>query len=136
MRFARKTHKINYNDRKMAMNTNNAEMHFRVSVAEREKIRQLAAKAELSVSDYIRKSALKAKITPRFTDEDEEFMREVSAARADLRNFRNILGAKTKGFTPEARKEWMMYGQNFEQWSLAIGRWLERMDTYWDSHIK
>ena len=35
-----------------------------------EKVKRNASKAELSVSDYIRKSALKAKITPRFTDED------------------------------------------------------------------
>ena len=45
-------------------------INIRLTEAEKAKIEQLAAKAELSVSDYIRKSALKAKITPRFTDED------------------------------------------------------------------
>ena len=111
-------------------------MHFRLTSAQKEKIQRLADEVELSASDYVRKAALKQKIVPRFTDEELALMAEVREARNDIRNFSKILDLKTKDYTPEARKKWILHNQNFEQWAYAIGLILERLDTFYAKHME
>jgi uncharacterized protein (DUF1778 family) len=120
---------------KMATKTNDAEMHFRVSQSDREKIKRLAEKAQMSVSEYVRKSALKEKVVRPFTDEEANLMLEVSRARADIRKFRNTLELQTKDYTPEARMKWLLIGNNYDTWAKAIAKMLNRLDDYWEEHI-
>ena len=120
----------------MVMKTNDAEMHFRVSQSDREKIKRLAEKAQMSVSEYVRKSALKEKVVRPFTHEEIEFMTEVSSARADIRKFRNTLELQTKDYTPEARMKWMLIGNNYNMWAKAIAEMLNKLDRYWDEHMQ
>ena len=111
-------------------------LEFRLSEIEKEQIKQLAEKAELSVSDYIRKSALNAKISPRLNEDEVAMMRECAAARTELKNFKKLFDLKTKDLSKEERLSWLLLNNHFEVWARSIGIWIGRMDNFWDEHIK
>ncbi|WP_373747967.1 hypothetical protein [Kaistella sp.] len=66
-------------------------IEIRVSLEERDEIFQKSVKAGLSVSEYLRRSALDKKLNVRFSEEELEAWKNLTYISTALKNLGNIL---------------------------------------------